>query len=333
MFVPAGLLSGRPKYSGDAGGMKRSDLFKVSVILPCCNEQDNIVLLAERIIPVLSRYHDYEILFIDDGSSDKSLEKIQFLSNKNPKIKYISFSRNFGHQVALKAGYDHTSGDCVISMDADLQHPPESMEQMIEKWREGYDIVYAVRQESKNLSFLKRASSNLFYALLAKLSPYDVGKGISDYRLVDKAVVMVFRSINEASLFIRGMMPWVGFKQCSIKYEPSTRHSGRSKYSTKKMFLFALDGITSLSIVPLRLSSLAGLFILLFSIGYGAYLFILNILWHIEVSGLKLIAVLILLCSGLQLAVLGILGEYLGRIFIQTKNRPLYIIERTNIET
>jgi dolichol-phosphate mannosyltransferase len=311
--------------------MQIMNSFRVSVIVPCYNEEDNIPLLTKRIISILSKYDNYEIIFIDDGSVDNTLDNIQLLSEHNVKIKYISFSRNFGQQMALKAGYDHASGDCVISMDADLQHPPELIDKMIEKWKEGYDVLYAVREENKNISFLKRVTSKLFYSLISKLSGYKIEQGISDFRLIDRKIVTVLNSISESSLFIRGLMPWIGFKQHSIKYEPEARRFGKSKYSIRKMLLFALDGITAFSLAPLRLSIIFGLCVFLFSTIFGIYEFILNIITHHEVSNWKIIVLIFLFCSGLQLLMLGIVGEYLGRIFVEIKQRPLYIINKTNI--
>ena len=248
--------------------------FKLSIIIPAFNEQENIKILTEKLLFVLSKYSTYEIIFIDDGSTDKTLEYIHELSGKNSSIKYLSFSRNFGHQYALKAGFDHAAGDCVISMDADLQHPPELIDQMIQKWQEGYEIISAKRTGNSNLTIFKRKTAAIFYGLLNFISDIDIEKGAPDFRLMDKAVVEVFRNIGESSLFLRGMVPWVGFKQCSVKYSQNDRLFGESKYSFLKMLLFALDGITSFSVRPLRLATILGLLLSMSSILYALLCFV-----------------------------------------------------------
>jgi dolichol-phosphate mannosyltransferase len=305
--------------------------FKVSIVIPSYNEEDNINALVDRLVPILSHYSDYEILLVDDGSTDNTLEIIQRLSEQNDKVKYLSFSRNFGHQMALKAGLDHVTGDCVICMDADLQHPPELIGQLIEKWKEGYDIIYTVRGDVTNVPFLKRSTARLFYAFINSISNIKLDRGVADFRLLDRSVVEVFRNINESSLFIRGMVSWVGFKQCAIKYLPDNRFSGESKYSFKRMVSFALDGITSFSVKPLHLATLFGLAVSLLSFLYGLFAIFMNLFTHMVISGWTSVIVSVLFIGGLQLLMLGILGEYLGKLFIESKKRPIYIIRKKKL--
>ena len=305
--------------------------FKISIIIPAFNEQDNIKILTEKLLTVLSKYSVYEIIFIDDGSTDKTLEYIQDLSEKNSHIKYLSFSRNFGHQYALKAGFDHAAGDCVISMDADLQHPPELIDQMIQKWQEGYEIISAKRAGKSNLSIFKRKSAAIFYGLLNYISDIDLEKGAPDFRLMDKSVVEVFRRIGESSLFLRGMVPWVGFKQCCIQYSQNDRLFGESKYSFWKMLLFALDGITSFSVRPLRLATILGLLLSMSSILYALYAVYSYFFTNNVITGWASIISSILFIGGLQLLILGIFGEYLGKLVIESKKRPIYIIRKKKL--
>lgn len=305
--------------------------FKVSIVIPSYNEEDNITTLVDRLVPILSRYPDYEILFVDDGSVDNTLEIMQRLSVQNDKVKYLSFSRNFGHQMALKAGLDHATGDCVVCMDADLQHPPELIDQMIEKWKEGHDIVYTVREDGANVPLLKKGTARLFYTFINRISNIKLDRGVADFRLLDRSVVEVFRNINESSLFIRGMVSWVGFKQCAIKYRPENRFSGESKYSYGKMVSFALDGITSFSVKPLHLATLFGMTVSLLSFLYGLFAIFMSFFTDRVISGWTSVIVSVLFIGGLQLLMLGILGEYLGKLFIESKKRPIYIIRKKKL--
>jgi polyisoprenyl-phosphate glycosyltransferase len=305
--------------------------FKVSIVIPSYNEEDNIHALVDRLVPILSRYPAYEILLVDDGSADNTLEIIQRISGQNEKVKYLSFSRNFGHQMALKAGLDHATGDCVICMDADLQHPPELIDQMIGKWKEGYDVVYTVREDGTNVPFLKKGTARLFYTFINRISNIKLDRGVADFRLLDRSVVEVFREINESSLFIRGMVSWVGFKQCAIKYRPENRFSGESKYSYGKMVSFALDGITSFSVKPLHLATLFGMTVSLLSFLYGLFAIFMSFFTDRVISGWTSVIVSVLFIGGLQLLMLGILGEYLGKLFIESKKRPIYIIRKKKL--
>jgi len=305
----------------------------VSIVLPAHNESGNIAVISERIqscFPYI--LYDLELIFIDDGSTDDTLQKIKDLSNNSSNIFYIELSRNFGHQNALKAGMDIANGNCIISMDCDLQHPPEIIPKFLEKWEEGFDIVYTLRHESENLSFLKRKTSNLFYLIVSWLSDLKIEKGTSDFRLIDRRVADIFSNFRENDLFIRGLIKWVGFKQIAIDFYPSDRFSGRTKYSIRKMLHFAFNGITSLSIRPLYLAVYLGFILSLLSFLYLPY-----VLWSYYYSGHYAygwgsVILTVVFFSGLQLSVLGIIGIYIGKMFMQVKDRPLYIVKSTNLK-
>lgn len=278
----------------------------------------------------LSNY-DFEIIFVNDGSRDNTQQKLEELSSQYDEVKVIEFSRNFGHQPAVKAGMDNAHGNAVISMDGDLQHPPELIPEMIKKWEEGYDIVFTVRTYPKEISYFKRKTSDLFYKLLSSLSDVNLTKGGgSDFRLMDANAVEVMRNFNEDDLFLRGLTSWMGFKQTGIEFMANERLSGQSSYNLKKMFTFAFTGITAFSVKPLYLAAYLGfLFSALSVIGYGAYV-IHSFIAKTEISGWASLIMTIVFFGGLQLIILGIMGIYLGKIFKQVKDRPNYIIKNKN---
>jgi len=305
----------------------------VSVVLPAHNESGNIDIINARIDACFphDRY-DLEVIYVDDGSTDDTLTKIENLRSSNNEIYFIELSRNFGHQNALKAGLDSANGDCIISMDCDLQHPPELIGKLLEKWEEGFDIVYTRREESENLSYMKRKTSNVFYSFVSWLSDIKIEKGTSDFRLIDRRVADVFSMFKENDLFIRGLMKWVGFRQVAIDYHPDDRHSGKSKYTFRKMVGFAFNGITSLSIRPLYLAVYLGFILSLLSFLYLPY-----VIWSYYYSGHYAygwgsVILTVVFFSGLQLCVLGIIGIYIGKMFMQVKDRPLYIVKSTNLK-
>jgi len=303
-----------------------------SIVVPVMNEEGNVELISKKIIDALRNNDSYEILFIDDGSTDNTLSILKQLHISNPKIKYISFSRNFGHQSALKAAIDHAKGDCVISLDGDLQHPPELIPDMIEKWKiGGYDIVYTIRNEDRKLSFFKRTSSWLFYYVLNQLSDITIKPGSADFRLLDRKVIESIRQFQESPLFFRGIIPWVGFRQYAIEYTPRERFSGSSKYSLRKMYNFALNGILSFSVKPLFLPIYLGTIIFFLTFCFGIYAIIQKIIFHHSVQDWVAVIIVISFIGSIQLIVLGIMGVYLGKLFIDSKNRPPYIIrEKSN---
>jgi polyisoprenyl-phosphate glycosyltransferase len=305
--------------------------FKVSVVIPACNEEGNIVLLTEKLEAQLNRYDDYEIIFVDDGSDDNTLNVLKSLRNSDNRVHYISLARNFGHQNALKAGLDYASGDCVITMDADLQHPPELVPKMIEKWLDGFDIVYTIRKDDPDISFWKRKTSHIFYNLMDRFSDIRIQKGAADFKLLDRMVVDTLKDIKEYFLFFRGLTTWMGFKQYGFEYSPERRFSGRTKYSVKRMVSFALTGITSFSIKPLRLSILLGAFFAFLAFIYGVYAIIMKLFSNQAIQGWASVLVSVLFIGGIQLIVLGIIGEYIGKLFIESKRRPHYIVKENSM--
>ena len=304
--------------------------FSVSIVIPCFNEKDNISLLYNGLCDVLKSYPDHELIFVDDGSTDGSLGIIQELAQHHAEVRFISFSRNFGHQNALKAGLDHATGDCVITMDADMQHPPAIIPLLIDQWQEGYEVVNTIRSEQESLSAAKKLTSGLFYRLINRLSSVDIQQGAADFRLLDRKVVEALRGFNENYLFLRGLIPWIGFRQTSIAYKPSERHAGTTKYSPVRMLRFALNGITSFSTKPLYLSIGFGTVIAGLAFLYGIYALYMYIFTDATMPGWTSIAASVLFIGGIQLIMLGIIGGYLGKLFIENKRRPNYIIRQKN---
>jgi len=295
------------------------------------NEEGNIRFLIERIVNIVSRYPDYELIFIDDGSTDNSLKIIQEERTRNEKIHFISFSRNFGHQHALRAGLDYATGDCVISMDGDMQHPPELISKLVEKWQEGYEIVYTLRKDDPKLSFTKRKTANIFYFIINHFSDVKIEKGAADFRLLDKGVIKIIKTIKESNLFMRGMVSWLGFKQYGISYLPEERHWGKTKYTLGKMIKFAITGITSFSNKPLHISTMLGYIIATLAFLYGIYAIIMKIFADNTISGWTSVLTIVSFIGGIQLIMIGILGEYIGKLFIETKRRPNYIIKEKSL--
>lgn len=311
--------------------MRKID-FKVSVIIPVYNEEGCISLLPRKVIKILSNYSDYEIIFVDDGSYDRTLLRIKELHIENTKIQYLSFSRNFGHQNALRAGIDHATGDCVISLDGDFQHPPELIPTMIKKWQEGYDIVFTIRKDNPKISLFKRITARLFYKILNMFSDINIEPGAADFRLIDKKVVAGFNKIRENEIFFRGMIKWLGFKQIGIEYMPNERFWGDSKYSVKKMVALAFSGITSFSVKPLRISLFIGTSIAFLSFLYGVYALYIKIFTNESIEGWTSVFFMVTFIGGVQLIMIGILGEYIGKLFIESKKRPNYLVKENSFD-
>lgn len=312
---------------------KRSDEdFSVSVVVPAFNEESNLLELYIALKESLSRCTDYEIIFVDDGSVDGTLSQIIEFHKTDPNVQYVSLSRNFGHQCALKAGLDLARGDCVISMDADMQHPPELIHKFLEKWRQGYDVVNSKRLTPKEQSRFKALTSRWFYKFLNAISELHFEEGAADFRLMDRKVVDKIKNINENSLFLRGLILWVGFNQTWISYQPNNRHSGKSKYTLWRMLGLALDGITSSSIKPLRVSFLLGLIISILAFGYAIFALYANLFFGSTITGWTSLLLSVLLLGGVMLIVLGIVGEYLGKVVQDVKRRPLYIINESSLQ-
>lgn len=305
----------------------------ISIVIPAYNESENIPKIASAIENQFkSLPYKYEIIMVADGCTDSTLEKIHELILINKNIFYIEFSRNFGHQNALKAGLDHANGDCVISLDCDLQHPPEIIPEMLAKWESGYEVVYTIRKEDKKLPLSKRFTSKLFYDTINKLSDVEIESGSADFRLLDKKVIRIMKNFHENEPFLRGLIKWIGFKQFSMEYSPNQRTLGKSKYNLKRMISFALQGVTSFSVRPLYGAIYLGFTFTMLSVLYLPY--VLHA-FHSgkEVSGWASIIMTIVFFGGLQLTILGIIGIYVGKMFMQVKDRPNYIIRSTNLSS
>jgi glycosyltransferase involved in cell wall biosynthesis len=306
--------------------------FKVSVVLPAFNEAGNILAVCAKLQTILSQYSDYELVFVDDGSSDGTLDIIRELHAADARIGYLSFSRNFGHQQALKAGLEHADGDCVISLDCDLQHPPELIPQLIDKWLEGYDVVYTRRQDDPGVPLFKRVSSRAFYSLINKLSDVQIDPGAADFRLLDRKVAAVIKPLSDHFLFLRGLVAWLGFRQCAIPYLPGQRTWGHTKYSLGRMVRLAVNGVTSFSVRPLQLSTAIGAIISLLGLFYAGYAIFARLFTNRTVDGWTSVLVSVLLLGGIQLLTTGILGMYLGKLFVTSKSRPAYVVKETSRE-
>lgn len=305
-------------------------LKKITIVCPVYNETDNIPVLTCAISRVMSTLqYDYSILLVDDGSKDGTLQTIKKVASESDKINFISLSRNFGHQNALKAGFDHSNADAVITMDGDMQHPPELLPTLIQLWEKGNDIVYTIRKDHLELPAVKRTTSNLFYNVLNSLSDIELESGTADFRLMDKKVVAVARELKENDLFWRGMIKWFGFRQIAVEYEAAMRLKGKSKYTVKKMIELALKGITSFSTKPLTFAIYLGFISAVLSILYIPYALLSESTGH-AVSGWTSVILTIAFFAGVQLMILGIIGMYLGKLFMQNKQRPHYIIKDKN---
>lgn len=305
----------------------------ISVIIPVYNEEGNIEPFFYVLKKAVPSKYSVEYIYVDDGSTDQTLPKIKNLQSKNKGVKYLAFTRNFGHQYALKAGIDYAKGSAVITLDGDFQHPPKLIPEMLSKWASGkYQIVYTRRADNASTSYLKLATSKLFYRLINSMSETKIDTGSADFRLLDQEVVKVITSSHEANLFLRGMVAWTGFSAYAIDYVPDSRVWGRSKYTYAKMLHLALDAITSFSIVPLRFATIIGFFMSLFSGLYGLYAIVVFLTNKSHVIiGWPSVIISVLFIGGLQLLILGIVGEYIGKIFLETKKRPLYIVREKSL--
>ncbi len=300
----------------------------LSIAIPVYNEVENIPILYEALKPVLQKLpYVFEIIFVDDGSNDGTYAAIQELRAQDRRIKAISFSRNFGHQAALTAGLQFATGDAVITMDGDLQHPPSLIPALIEKWREGYQVVYTVRESTADESMFKKLTSKLFYRIMAVSSKTPVQPFGADFRLLDRAVVTNLNKLEEHDRFLRGLIGWLGFSAIGVPYTADARATGATKYSTRKMIKFAVDGILSFSATPLHVVTFLGLLVSALSFAYGAYSLYAYFFTDRTIPGWTSLLVTILFLGGVQLISIGFLGEYLLRVYDETKRRPLFIIK------
>jgi len=303
----------------------------LSIVVPMYNEAANLDAFFQRTLAVVEGLHlTYEIVCINDGSQDNTLALLLTYHQHNPNIKIINLSRNFGKEIALSAGLDYVSGAAVIPIDADLQDPPELIAELIDMWQQGYDMVYATRRRRKGETLVKRVTARFFYQFIDFISEIRIPKNTGDFRLMDRRVVDALQDLPERTRFMKGLFAWVGFKQTAVTYDREPRSSGQTTWNYWRLWNFALDGITSFSAFPLKVWSYLGVFISLFSIFYALFLIIRTLIWGIDVPGYASMMVVILFLGGIQLITLGILGEYLARIYTEVKRRPLYLIRETH---
>lgn len=302
--------------------------FIVSIVVPFFNEEDSINLFFESIKNVIDRQNfNYEIICIDDGSTDTTLELLKTYAKNNNKIKIISLSRNFGKEFALTAGIDAAQGDVVIPLDSDLQDPPELIPSMIEEWQKGFLIVLAKRASRAADTKLKRGSAHFFYKIINILSDVAIPENTGDFRLLDRKVVDALKNLPERTRFMKGLFAWIGFDHTTIYYDRPNRREGQTTWNFWKLWNFALDGIFSFSTTPIRIWTYLGLTIAVASSLYGLLIIVQTLIYGISAPGYASLACLILFFSGINLVGIGLLGEYIGRIFIETKCRPLYIVK------
>ena len=301
----------------------------VSVVVPVFNEEATLDALVGRLVTALEATGlDYEVVFVNDGSRDRSVEILRAHHVRNPRLKAIMLSRNFGHQVAVTCGLDHAQGDAVIVMDGDLQDPPEVLPGMIARWREGFDVVYAVRRRRKE-SWWKVLAYKAFYWVLHRVSYLDIPLDSGDFSLMDRRVVDLLAAMPERNRFVRGLRTWVGLRQTGFEYERDARYAGESKYSFAKLLRLAFDGLVSYSFAPLRLVSNIGMLVSLSALLYMVYLLMARLFGDMTIQGWTSTVVIVLFLGGIQLLSLGIIGEYIGRIFDEVKQRPQYVIGQT----
>lgn len=307
---------------------------ELSVIAPVFNEAENVPLLLERLTPVLERcVASHEIIFVDDGSHDATMAAVRAARAHDPRIDAVSFSRNFGKEIAIAAGVDIARGRAAVIMDCDLQHPPEVIEQFVAKWREGYDNVFGQRIDRAADSPLRRALTLRFYKVFARFGETDLPAGAGDFRLLDRRALTALQSMRERARFSKGLYAWIGFKSVGVPFDVAERARGQSKFSYRKLTRFALDGLMSFSTLPLMVWSFIGVVISVFAMTIGVYFMARTALYGVDVPGYASLIVSVMFLSGVQLLSLGVIGEYIGRIFSEVKGRPLYIVAERLSET
>ena len=296
---------------------------KVSVLIPAYNEELSLPELY-------SKLNEWEILFVNDGSHDKTLEVIKFLRSQDERINFVDLSRNFGKEVAMLAGFDYATGDCLVIMDADLQHPPHLIPEMLKYWEEGYDDVYAKRITRGKESLMRKYLSLLFYKLLQKTTRVEILPNVGDFRLLDRCCINALKQMRESQRYTKGMYCWIGFRKKEIKFEQEDRVAGTSSFNFFSLLSLAVEGVTSFTVAPLRISTFAGIIVSLVAFIYMCFIMFKTLIWGEVVQGFPTLMVVILFLGGIQLLSLGVIGEYIGRIFNETKNRPTYIAREYN---
>ena len=302
---------------------------KVAILIPCYNEEQSLPLLYQELSSLIDNHqaYDWEILFVNDGSKDNTIHLIKQLSHQDNRIAYVDLSRNFGKEAAMLAGFDYATGDCMVIMDADLQHPPHLIPEMLKYWEEGYDDVYAKRTTRGKESWLRKNLSLLYYKLLQKTTRVEILQNVGDFRLLDRKCIETLKQLRESERYTKGMFCWIGFNKKEIEFEQGDRVAGQTSWNYLGLFNLAIEGITSFTIAPLRLSTMIGIIVSLIAFIYMCVIIAKTLIWGEDVQGFPTLMVVILFLGGVQLLSLGIIGEYLGRIFHETKNRPVYVVK------
>jgi dolichol-phosphate mannosyltransferase len=304
----------------------------ISIVVPLLNEQATVYELYSRLIATCDQIKvSCEIILVDDGSKDNTLQVIEKISGEDHRVKYISFSRNFGHQVALFAGLEKCTGEHIVLIDGDLQDPPEVIETLWNKINEGFDLVYAKRSARKGESFLKKSTASVFYRLLSRITSINIPLDTGDFRIMKKKVLLELLKLKEPSKFLRGQIAWLGFKETFVAYERKGRKNGSTNFGYAKMLRFAIDGITGFSNFPLKFASISGFIVSAISFCMIIYVLLAKYLWHQTITGWTSIMVTVLFIGGIQLLSIGIIGEYISRINDAVRNRPLYVVKKTNL--
>lgn len=304
---------------------------KVTILIPCYNEEQSLPMLYEQLAALADNHskYDWEILFVNDGSKDNTIGVIQQLQKKEVtnRICYVDLSRNFGKEAAMLAGFDYATGDCMVIMDADLQHPPHLIPEMLQHWEAGYDDVYAKRTSRGKESWFRKNLSLLFYHILQKTTRVEILQNVGDFRLLDRKCIETLKQLRESERYTKGMFCWIGFNKKEIEFVQGDRVAGETSWNYLGLFNLAVEGITSFTIAPLRFSTMVGIIVSLIAFIYMCVIIAKTIIWGEDVQGFPTLMVVILFLGGVQLLSLGIIGEYLGRIFHETKNRPVYVVK------
>lgn len=307
---------------------------KISVLVPCYNEEQSLPLLLPELKKLMDgdTAHEWEVLFVNDGSHDGTLDLLRQYRSQDERINYVSLTRNFGKEAAMLAGFDYVTGDCMVIIDADLQDPPELIPEMVKWWEHGYEDVYARRKSRGRESWLRKSLSMMFYRMLQLSSRFEVLKNVGDFRLLDRRCINALKRMRESERYTKGMFSWIGFKKKEIEFDRGDRHAGKSSWNYGQLFSLAIDGITSFSTLPLRISTIAGFFVSMLALIYMLVVFFRALIWGNPVEGYPSLLVIMLFLGGIQLLSLGIIGEYIGRIYNETKNRPDYLVDEHNNE-
>lgn len=307
---------------------------KITILVPCHNEAENIGRLYETCREVMDGEEGYlwEILFVNDGSTDGTIDILMELHDNDPRVEYIDLSRNFGKENAMLAGFDYATGDAVVIMDADMQHPPQVIPLMLRRWEEGYDDVYGRRLTRGKESWLRRKMSLLFYKILQRSARYDVLQNVGDFRLLDHKCIEALRQMRESERYTKGMFAWIGFRKTAVDFETLDRVAGSSSWGGRSLINFAIEGIVSFTTAPLRFASVMGVVVSLLAFLYLIYIIAKTLIWGEPVQGYPTLMCVILFLGGVQLLSIGIIGEYLGRVFNETKRRPPYVVQNSSLD-